>query len=164
MLGAAIAVALLASRTAATDQATAASDLTSAAGEYRKAEEKLVAAIIKADKNDVGRNEIARQVEGIYSRQTVLTLLSSADLVQRSARALEAHGLTGDVRIWQGKKQRLLVELTEMDRTDDARLQTSQATVQALAKAGIDARSASDTSPDEHLAAGKVLELISAAA
>lgn len=159
MLGAVIAVALLASRSAA-DQAVAASNLTAAAEAYRKAENKLITAIIEADKNDVGRNEIARRVEGIYSRQTILTLLGSADLVQRSARALEEHGLTGDIRIWQGKRQRLLMELADMDRADDARLRTSQAAVQAMAEAGIGARNGGSASPASHLAAGKVIELI----
>lgn len=159
MLGAVIAVTLLASRSAATDQAGAAGNLSSAAETYRKAEEKLIAAIIEADKNDVGRNEIARRVDGIYSRQTVLTLLGSADLVQRSAIVLEEHGLTGDVRIWQGKRQRLLMELANMDRSDDALLQTSEAAVQSLAKAGIDAHSGSSASPAKHLAAGRVVEL-----
>jgi hypothetical protein len=159
MLGAVIAVTLLASRAAATGQAVAASNLNTAADAYRKAEKKLIACIIEADKNDVGRNEIARRVEGIYSRQTVLTLLGSADLVQRSATALEEHGLTGDIRIWQGKRQRLLMELADMDRADDARLRTSQAAVQALARAGINARSGSGAGPARHLAAGKVLEL-----
>ncbi len=60
--------------------------------------------------------------------------------MQRSARALEEHGLTGDIRIWQGKRQRLLMELADMDRADDARLRTSQAALQALTKAGINAR------------------------
>jgi hypothetical protein len=160
MLGAVVAVTLLASRSAAADQAVAASNLTAAADAYRKAENKLVAAIIEADKNDVGRNEIARRVEGIYSRQTVLTLLGSADLVQRSAKALEEHGLAGDIRIWQGKRQRLLMELADMDRADDTRLQTSQAAVQAMAKAGIGARTGGSASPARHLAAGKVIELI----
>jgi hypothetical protein len=165
MLVAVIAVSLLASRSAAADsaaadQAVAASNLTAAAGAYRKAENKLIAAIIEADKNDVGRNEIARRVEGIYSRQTVLTLLGSADLVQRSARALEEHGLAGDIRIWQGKRQRLLMELADMDRADEERLRTSQAAVQAMAKAGIGARTGGSASPARHLAAGKVIELI----
>jgi hypothetical protein len=164
MLGAVVAVTLLASRSAAADQAVAASNLTAAADAYRKAENKLVATIIEADKNDVGRNEIARRVEGIYSRQTVLTLLGSADLVQRSARALEEHGLAGDIRIWQGKRQRLLMELADMDRTDDARQRTSQAAVQAMAKAGIGARTAGSASAASHLAAGKVIELIPSAA
>lgn len=159
MLGAVIAVTLLASRAAATGQAAAASNLTAAAHAYREAEKKLIAAIIEADKNDVGRNEIARRVEGIYSRQTVLTLLGSADLVQRSAAALEEHGLAGDIRIWQGKKQRLLMELADMERANDARLRISRAAVEALAKAGISARSGSSASPAGHLAAGKVVEL-----
>ena len=90
--------------------------------------------LIEADRNDVGRNEIARRVDGIYSRQTVLTLLGSADLVQRSATVLEEHGLTGDVRIWQGKRQRVLMELADTDRSDDCRLRTSQAAVQAPAR------------------------------
>jgi hypothetical protein len=160
MLGAVIAVTLLASRSAAADQAVAASTLTAAADAYRKAENKLITAIIEADKNDVGRNEIARRVDGIYSRQTVLSLLGSADLVQRSARALEADGLAGDIRIWQGKRQRLLMELADMERADDARLRTSQAAVQAMAKAGIGTRAGGGTSPASHLAAGKVIELI----
>jgi hypothetical protein len=160
MLGAVIAVTLLARRSAAADQAVAASNLSTAAEAYRKAENKLVAAIIEADKNDVGRNEIARRVEGIYSRQTVLTLLGSADLVQRSARALEEHGLAGDIRIWQGKRQRLLMELADMDRADDERLRTSQAAVEAVAKAGIGARTGGSASPARHLAAGKVIELM----
>lgn len=164
VLGAAIAVALLASRSAAGDQAVAASNLTAAADAYRKAEKKLVSAIIEADKNDVGRNEIARRVEGIYSRQTVLTLLGSADLAQRSARALEEHGLAGDIRIWQGKRQRLLMELADMDRADDTRLRTSQAAMQAMAKAGIGARTGDSASPAGDLAAGKVVELNSSAA
>jgi hypothetical protein len=164
MLGAVIAVTLLASRAAATGQAVAASNLTAAADAYRKAEKKLIASIIEADKNDVGRNEIARRVEGIHSRQTVLTLLGSADLVQRSATALEEHGLTGDIRIWQGKRQRLLMELADMDRAGDARMRSSQAVVQALARAGINARSASSAGPARHLAAGKVLELALGAA
>src|SRR6266516_3578209 len=84
MLGAFIAATLLASRTTTHDQNIAGSNLTAAADAYREAEKKLIAAIIEADKNDLGRNEIARRVEGIYSRQTVLTLLGSADLVQRS--------------------------------------------------------------------------------
>ena len=162
MMGAAVAAALLASQATATDQAAAASNLLSAAREYRNAEEKLVAAMIKADENYVGRNEIARRVDGIYARRTVQTLLSSAELIQRSAKALEEHGLTGDIRFWQGTKRRLLMVLADMNRTDDARLQTSQATVQALAKAGIDARGEGSSRPEEHLAAGKVLELVSA--
>ncbi len=160
MLGAVIAVALLASRSAAAGQAVAASNLAAAADAYRKAENKLIAAIIEADKNDVGRNEIARRVEGIYSRQTVLTLLGSADLVQRSARALEEHGLAGDVRIWQGKRQRLLMELADMDRAGEERVRTGQAAVQAMARAGIGARTDGRASPARHLAAGKVIELI----
>lgn len=154
MLGAIIAVALLASRSAAADQAAAASNLTAAADAYRKAENKLITAILEADQNDVGRNEIARRVEGIYSRQTVLTLLGSADLVQPSARALEEHGLAFGIRIWQGKRQRLLMELADTDRAGEERLRTSQAAVQAMAKVGISAR------PARHLAAGKVIELI----
>ena len=160
MLGAVIAVALLASQSAVGDQAAAASNLTSAADAYRKAENKLIAAIIEADKNDVGRNEIARRVDGIYSRQTVLTLLGSADLVQRSARALEDHGLAGDIRIWQGKRQRLLMELADMNRADEERLRTSQAAVQAMAEVGIGARAGGSASPASHLAGGKVIELI----
>jgi hypothetical protein len=159
ILGAFIAATLLASRTTAIDQEVAGSNLTVAADGYRKAEKKLIAAIIEADRNDLGRNEIARRVDGIYSRQTVLTLLGSADLVQRSARALDEHGLTGDVRVWPGKRQRLLMELTDMDRADDARLRTSQEAVQALAEAGIGARSGSAASPARHLASGKLLEL-----
>jgi hypothetical protein len=158
MLGAVIAVALLASRGVA-DQAVAASNLSAAAEAYRKAEQKLIAAIIEADKNDVGRNEIARRVDGIYSWQSILTLLGSADLVQRSAIVLEEHGLTGDVRVWQGKRQRLLMELADMDRQGDARLRTSQAAVHALAKAGIRAHSGTSASPASHLAAGKLVEL-----
>jgi hypothetical protein len=161
VLAAFVAVALLASRTAATDQAAAANDLTAAADAYQKAEKKLIAAIIEADKNDVGRNEIARRVDGIYSRQTVLTLLGSADLVQRSAKALDEHGLTGDVRVWQGKRQRLLMELTAMDGADDARLRTSHAAVDALSTVGITARTGTTATPAKHLAAGKVVELIS---
>jgi hypothetical protein len=159
MLGAVIAVALLASRSTAADQTAAAGKLTDAADAYRTAEKNLVAAIIEADRHDVGRNEIARRVDGIFSRQTVLTLLASADLVQRSARALEQDGLTDDIRIWQGQRQRLLMELEDMGRTDEARLRTSEATVQALAKAGISTRSEGSAHPARHLAAGKVLEL-----
>lgn len=80
--------------------------------------------------------------------------------MQRSARALEEHRLTGDIRIWQGKRQRLLMELADMDRADDARMRTSQAAVQAMAKAGIGARNGGSASPARHLAAGKVIELI----
>lgn len=158
ILAAFVAAALLTGKTA-TDQAIAGSNLSAAADAYRKAEQKLIAAIIEADKNDVGRNEIARRVEGIYSRQTVLTLLGSADLVQRSASALQERGLTGDIRIWQGKGQRLLMELTDLDRADDARLQTSQQAVQALANAGISARAGTNVNPARCLASGKVLEL-----
>lgn len=158
ILAAFVAVALLAGKTA-TDQAIAGSNLRAAADAYRKAEQKLIAAIIEADKNDVGRNEIARRVEGIYSRQTVLTLLGSTDLVQRSASALQERGLSGDIRIWQGKGQRLLMELTDLDRADDARLQTSQQAVQALANAGISTRAGTNTNPARCLASGKVLEL-----
>jgi hypothetical protein len=164
MLGAVIAVTLLASRSAVTGQAVAASNLTAAADAYRSAESNLIAAIIEADKNDVGRNEIARRVEGIYSRQSVLTLLGSADLVQRSARALEQQGLAGDVRIWQGKRQRLLMELADMDLADAERLRTSEAAVRAIADAGIGARTGGNTSAARHLAAGKVVELVSRSA
>jgi hypothetical protein len=164
VLGAAIAIALLARRTALTGQDVAAGNLSAAAEAYRKAEEKLVSSILEADKNDVGRNEIARRVDGIYSRQTVLTLLGSADLVQRSAATLDKHNLTGNVRIWQGKRQRLLMELADTDLPDDARLQASQDAVNALAEAGIGVRNGSSTDPTQHLAAGKVLELIPSAA
>lgn len=159
MLGAAIAVTLLAGRAAATGAVAAAGNLTTAAQAYREAEKKLIAAMIEADKNDVGRNEIARRVEGIYSRQTVLTLLGSADLVQRSAATLEQQGLAGDIRIWQGKKQRLLMELADMERTDDVRLRTSQAALEALASVGISARSENCPNPARYLADGKVVEL-----
>lgn len=164
VLGAFVAATLLAGRAAAADQHIAGSNLTAAADAYREAEKKLIAAIIEADRNDLGRNEIARRVEGIYSRQTVLTLLGSADLVQRSAIALERQGLTSDIRVWQGKRQRLLMELTDMDRANEARLRTSHAAVRALAEAGIGVRGGSTASPVRHLASGNVLELTSAPA
>jgi hypothetical protein len=160
MLGAFIAATLLAGRATPTDQDIASRDLSTAAEAYQKAKNRLVAAIIEADRNDLGRNEIARRVDGIYSRQTVLTLLGSADLVQRAAVALEEHDLTSGVRVWQGKRQRLLMELTDMDNADEARLRTSQAAVRALIDAGVGVRTGSTSSPAEHLASGKVLELL----
>jgi hypothetical protein len=51
------------------------------------------------------------------------------------------------------------MELADMERADDARLRTSQAAVQAVAKAGIGARTGGSASPAAHLAAGKVIEL-----
>jgi hypothetical protein len=162
MLSAIVAAGLLATGRGATpDQIMASSNLQSAAQEYKKAEKRLIEAIISADKNDLGRNEIARRVEGIYSRQTVLSLLGSADLLQRAMIALEASGLTGvDVRVWQGTGRRLLMELIK-DGDEQDRLDTSRAALKALSDAGIGTQGGGFVNPAKHLAMGKVLELTS---
>ena len=161
MLGAVIAAGLLATRGPTLDQIMASGNLQTAAQEYKRAEKRLVEAIISADKNDLGRNEIARRVEGIYSRQTVLALLGSADLLQRAMTALEESGLTGaDVRVWQGKGRRLLMELIK-DGSDQDRLNTSRAALKALNGAGISTQGGGFANPAKHLTAGKVLELAS---
>lgn len=161
VVGAMIAATLLASRGTTPDQIMASSNLQSSAREYKKAEKRLIEAIISADRNDLGRNEIARQVDGIYSRQTVLALLGSADLLQRAMTALEASGLTGaDVRVWQGKGRRLLIELMK-DGSGQERLETSRAALKALTDADIGTQAGSFANPAKHLASGKVLELTS---
>lgn len=161
MLGALVAAALLASRGTSPDQLLAGSELSSAAEGYKKAEKRLIEAIISADRNDLGRNEIARRVDGIYSRQTVLTLLGSADLLQRAMTALEEGGLSGeDVRVWQGKGRRLLIELIK-DGPDSERIDTSRAVLEALTKAGISAQGNGFINLVRSLACGKVLELTS---
>lgn len=161
MLGALVAAALFASRGVTPDQVMAGADLSAAAEGYKKAEKRLIEAIISADRNDLGRNEIARRVEGIYSRQTVLTLLGSADLLQRAMTALEKGGLSGeDVRVWQGKGRRLLIELIR-DGQDGERADTSRAVLDALTKAGISVQGSGFSNPVKSLACGKVLELSS---
>jgi hypothetical protein len=161
MLGALVAAALFASRGPTPDQVLAGVELSAAAEGYKKAEKRLVEAIISADRNDLGRNEIARRVDGIYSRQTVLTLLGSADLLQRAMTALEKGGLSGeDVRVWQGKGRRLLIELIR-DGHDGERTDTSRAVLEALTKAGISVQGSGFSSPVRSLACGKVLELTS---
>jgi hypothetical protein len=77
MLGAFIAASLLTSRTTTTDQAIADSNLTAAADAYKKAEKKLIETIIEADKNDLGRNEIARRVP--------MAVQASADIAPQRA-------------------------------------------------------------------------------
>lgn len=164
MLAAMVAVGLLATRGTSVDQLAASNDLRAAADEYRKAEKQLIEAIISADKNDLGRNEIARHVEGIYSRQTVLTLLGSADLLQRAMTALEGSGLTGaDVRVWQSKGRRLLMELIR-DGDDVDRFAVSRIAIDSLAQAGINTKTNSLINPVRQLASGKVVELTTRAA
>jgi hypothetical protein len=78
-------------------------DLDAAIGRYRHADRGLIAAMRRADTYGVSRNEIARRVRGICSRQTVLDILGAAELRDRAAAAIDAAGLGKDeeVRLWQ---------------------------------------------------------------
>ncbi|HZN18671.1 MAG TPA: hypothetical protein VFB84_10935 [Micromonosporaceae bacterium] len=98
--------------------------LVGAADAMRSAERDLKAAMLAADAAQVGRNEIARVVAGIYSRQTVLDMLAAAETAGAARAAATRAGLAAnvDVRIRVGTAGRALASVgcPQRDRRDIA--------------------------------------------
>lgn len=60
-------------------------------GAYRKALDAMRAAVLSADQDGAGRNEIVRAAEGGLSRRKVYETLSAADLLSDARAALKGH-------------------------------------------------------------------------